>query len=108
MKVSAVAEELSSMVLVADMQRVAAQQMQKFGKDLCTAPWDIGWRYRWRAQQTPSIKSGKDLARRAEEDSKAETEEVGRVAGLREDVFRDLEMALAYLNEDLGLEKLVN
>lgn len=104
MKVAAVAKEFGAMLLIPDLERVSAKEVEELCEDVAGAvgnAWrnDRGW-----AQQIATVEAGEELAWVGEEDGEPEGEEIGRVAGSGEDVARDLEMAFADLDEDLGFE----
>lgn len=103
-EVSTIAQELFSVILVADLQRVSAQEVQELGEDVCGSIWDAGRGDGWRAEEAVAIEAREYLRRGCEKGAEAEGEEVGAVAWTREDIAGDLEVAVADLDEDLGFE----
>ena len=94
------------MVVIADSQWVAAQEVQKFGKHLCGAIGDGGgldWR---RTEEASGMQAREDAVGGAEEDGKAEGEEVRCVAKAGEDVAWDLEVFTADLDDGFGVKEL--
>lgn len=83
------------MPLVPNMHRIATEQVQQVGKDICGT---VGYR-RWhdgrRPDQSLSRETGEYLVRGCEKYGKAQGEEVGTVARCIEDVSRDLKLAVA-------------
>jgi hypothetical protein len=105
-EVATVAEELGAVRLVADVQRIAAQQMEELGEDVAGAIGDAGRDDSRRSEETVAVQSGEDFAWGGEEGAEAECEEIGRVAWTGEDVAGDLKGAVADLDDDFGFEEL--
>lgn len=94
------------MLLVPDVDGIAAQQVQQLGEYVSRPAADDGRRDGRRTQEALALQAGEYRRRRGEEDGKAEREEVGRVSRAGEDVSRDLEVAVSDLYKDLALEQL--
>lgn len=106
-EVAAVAQERGAVLVGANLQRVAAQQVQQLGESLRAATGDRRRENGGRADETFAVEAREEvIAGVGEEDGKAEAEEVGRVARVAEEVARDLEFAVAYGHEDALLVEL--
>jgi len=105
-EVAAVAQEVGAVVLIHDVERVAAEQVEELGEDVGGAGGDGRGRDGGRAEEPCALQAGEDLAGRGEEGGEAEGEVVGGVAGGGEDVTRDLEVAVADLDEGFRGEEL--
>ena len=100
-EVPAVAQQLGAVGLVADRDRVAAQQPEELGEDVRAAALDRGRQDGRRAEKALAVQAGEDVALRGgEEGREAEGEVVGRVSGVGEEVARDAELAAADGGED--------
>lgn len=99
-EVSAVAEKLGAVALVADGDGVAAEEVQDLGEGVGGAVCDGGGQDGGRAEEAFTVEAREEVLWVREEDGKAEGEEVGGVARVCEDVAGDLELAVADGDED--------
>lgn len=98
-EIPTVAKQLGAMALVADVQRIPAEQMQQLGERLRTPPRDTRREYTRGPDQTLPLQSREQVriggTRVREKEGEAEGKEVGRVARVGEEVPRNLELAMA-------------
>jgi hypothetical protein len=105
-EVAAVAEELGAVVVVADGEGVAAQEVEELGEDAGAAVGDGGGADGRGAEEAEGVEAGEDVGGGVEEGGEAEGEVVGGIADAGEDVARDLEVFAADLNDGFGVEEL--
>lgn len=105
-EVAAVAEQFGAVVLVLDVQRVAAQEVQELREDVRRSVGHGWWEDGGGAEEALAVETGEDFAGRGEEDGEAQGEEVGGVSWAGEDVAGDLEMSVSDLYKYLGFEQL--
>jgi hypothetical protein len=80
--------------------------MEDLGERVGRAIGHRGWDDGRRAKETFSVEAGKHFSGSREENGEAERKVVRRVPGVREDLTRYLEVAVADRNEDAFLVKL--
>lgn len=107
-EVAAVAEELGAVVVVADGERVAAQEVEELGEDAGAAVGDGGGADGRGAEEAVGVEAGEDVSGGVEEGGEAEGEVVGGIADAGENVARDLEVFAADLDDGFGVEELGN
>lgn len=105
-EVPTVAEQLRPVLLVLDMQRIAAEKVQQLRKHLPGPVRYAGRDNRRWPQEALAIQPRENLGWGREKDGRAQGEEIRRVARPGEDVPGDLEMPVADLDEDLGFKEL--
>jgi len=107
-EVAAVAQELGAVVVVADGQGVAAQEVEELGEDAGAAVGDGGGADGRGAEEADGVEAGEDVGGGVEEGGETEGEVVGGIADAGEDVARDLEVFAADLDDGFGVEELGN
>jgi len=93
-------------VVVADGERVAAQEVEELGEDAGAAVGDGGGADGRGAEEAEGVEAGEDVGGGVEEGGEAEGEVVGGIADAGEDVARDLEVFAADLDDGFGVEEL--
>lgn len=87
------------MVFVSYMYWISAKRVYEFGEEVAGAVWDAWWNDCGWSEEVCSVKTREYFRWGGEEGAEAECEEVGGVAGGTEDVARNLEVAVAYLDK---------
>lgn len=106
MEVFAVAQQLLAVFLIADVNRVTAEEMEELGEHVGGAARDLGGEDGGWSEESLAGEPGEHLVGGGEKDGKAKGEVVGRVAGRVEEVAIDPEGARADGNEDFGFKEL--
>lgn len=107
-EVAAVAEELGAVVVVADGEGVAAQEVEELGEDTGAAVGDGGGADGRGAEEAEGVEAGENVGGSVEEGGETEGEVVGGIADAGEDVARDVEVFAADLDDGFGVEELGN
>lgn len=102
-KVLAVAQKLGAVVLVFDVERIAAEQVEELGEDFGAPVRHRGWHDRWRPDEIFSVETREDLRGGSEENGKSQREVVRGVARIGEKPAWDLEVQAADRDEDVLL-----
>lgn len=101
-------QQLLSMHLVAHVNGVSSEELDQIRKGVGAAVRDGGGEDGGRTDEALALEAGEEVVGAGEEGGEAEGEEVGGVAGVAEDVARDLEFAMADGDEDALLVELRN
>lgn len=98
-EVARIAQEFLAVRLVANVDRVALEELEQLGENLCAAVWYRGWENGGWADEAFALETWEQVLWVGEEDGETEGEIVGRVTRVVEDAAGDLKLAVAYGDE---------